>query len=182
MSERSSSPHVVPGSRLMAGAVRLLDRWPEIGRRVGALLAFEARAVAQSQPPTPWAPLGKPLSEATVAIVSTAGVHLRTDPPFLMGDEVDVSFRAIPASAEPGDLQITHEHYDRTDARRDVNLVFPLPLLRELAAEGVVGRVADAHYSLGFVADPFRLVRETGPEVARLLKGQGADLALLIPA
>jgi len=29
-----------------------------------------------------WAPLGKSLSDSTVVLISTGGVHLRSDPPF----------------------------------------------------------------------------------------------------
>src|SRR5213080_4822043 len=42
---------------------------------------------------------------------------------------------AHPRSAEPTDLTISHLAYDRTDALRDINLVFPLQRLRELQAE-----------------------------------------------
>src|SRR5207244_11884437 len=55
----------------------------------------------------PWTPLRRPVASATVALVATGGVHLRTDPPF--NPHGDGGFRAIPRTAEPGDLQITQD-------------------------------------------------------------------------
>ena len=44
--------------------------------------------------PGPWI-TPKPLAESTVAIVSTAGMHRRGDPPFVAGD---LSYRIIPGT------------------------------------------------------------------------------------
>jgi D-proline reductase (dithiol) PrdB len=95
----------------------------------------------------PWTPLRESLTDITVALVSTGGVHLRTDRPFNLNS--DSTFRIIPKDAQPGDLAISNQDYDRTDAIRDINLVFPIERLRELEAERVIGRLAEDHY--GFV-------------------------------
>jgi D-proline reductase (dithiol) PrdB len=128
--------------------------------------------------PIPWTPLARPVREATVALVTTSGVHLRRDPPF--NPASDASFRVIPRDAEPGDLAITHQAYDRRDALRDVNLVFPLQRLRELAADGVIGRVAAENYGFGLVDRGASLVAP-GREVAARLRRAAVDLALLVP-
>ena len=47
---------------------------------------------------SPFAPLRKPLSEAKVALVTTAGLHLRGDRPFDSGDQ---SYRVIPRRRRP---------------------------------------------------------------------------------
>jgi D-proline reductase (dithiol) PrdB len=127
----------------------------------------------------PWTPLHRPVSEATVALVTTSGVHLRRDPPF--NPDSDSSFRVIPADAQPGDLAITHQAYDRGDAQRDINLVFPLQRLRELAAAGVIGRLAAEHYGFGLVDRGAKLIGP-GREVAARLADAAVDLALLVPA
>ena len=44
----------------------------------------------------PFAPLSKPLSEAKLALVTTAGLHLRGDAPFSSGDQ---TYRVIPSSS-----------------------------------------------------------------------------------
>jgi D-proline reductase (dithiol) PrdB len=127
----------------------------------------------------PWIPLKRPLAEATVALVSTAGVHLCSDTPFDL--KTDATFRVIPRTTRNSELCITHEHYDRRDALRDPNLIFPLERLLELEAEGVIGRVADAHYGFGFTDNPDDLP-EAGRAVGPLLAQAGVDLVILVPA
>jgi D-proline reductase (dithiol) PrdB len=114
-----------------------------------------------------------------VVLISTGGVHLRTDRPF--NPNSDPTFRVIPVRAEPGDLAITHQAYDRTDALRDINLVFPLERLRELEAEGVIGSLADEHYGFGLMGSAKRFLPSLR-EVARRIADDGVDLALLVPA
>jgi len=127
----------------------------------------------------PWTPLRRPMSECTVTLVSTAGVHLRSDPPFKLNS--DASYRVIPQDVQPGDLAISHQAYDRTDALKDINLVFPIERLRELAAEGIIGRVADDHYGFGLMGSALQLMPAI-KEVARRIRDGGVDLALLVPA
>src|SRR5947208_6511630 len=83
----------------------------------------------------PWTPLRKSLSDSTVALISTGGVHLRSDPPFNLNS--DPTFRVIPKGAQRADLAISHEDYDRTDTIRDINLKFPIYHLREHETEQV---------------------------------------------
>ena len=62
-------------------------------------------------------------------------------------------------------------------------MVFPLGLLRELAADGVIGEVGPMAYGfMGYIPETAPLLGETGPEVARALIGDAVDLALLVPA
>lgn len=127
----------------------------------------------------PWAPLRKPLSACTVALISTGGVHLNSDPPFNLNG--DPTFRVIPKDVQPGDLAISHQAYDRTDALRDINLVFPLERLRELESAQVIGRLAAQHYGFGLMGSATALMPAV-KDVARRLSAAGVDLALLVPA
>jgi D-proline reductase (dithiol) PrdB len=90
----------------------------------------------------------------------------------------------IDAARPPGSLMITHDYYDHADADRDINIVFPLELLREFAKERIIGRVADRHYGfMGHIIGPHvvTLINRTAPEVARKLREDGVDLVLLTP-
>ena len=127
----------------------------------------------------PWTPLRKSLSDSTVVLLSTGGVHLRSDRPFNLNS--DPTFRVIPNDVQPGDLAISHQAYDRTDALRDINLVFPIERLRELEAEQVIGRVAEEHYGFGLMGSAKRLMPAIH-EVAQRIREAGVDLALLVPA
>lgn len=130
-----------------------------------------------------WTPLAKPVSECTVALVTTAGVHLKTQRPYdLMNELGDPSFRHIPGTVQIDQLAVSHSHYDTTDANSDPNVVFPIDRLRELEAEGMVGRVANRHIGMmGWNPDGRRVKEETAPEIARVLREDGVDVAILTP-
>jgi D-proline reductase (dithiol) PrdB len=138
---------------------------------------------ASSHCSVPWSPPRKSLCVSRVALVTTAGVHHTTDEPFNMEDpDGDPTFREIDGHGR--DLMITHDYYDHTDADRDINVVFPLERLKELADEGLLGDVAPLHYSfMGHITGPHMktLICQTAPEVARRLKSQGVEVALLTP-
>src|SRR5262245_43268138 len=127
----------------------------------------------------PWTPLRKPLSECKVVLVTTGGVHMRRDKPFNLNS--DSTFRVIPGNVLPEDLAISHQAYDRTDAIKDINLVFPIERLRELEAKRVIGRLADEHYGFGLERSAQKLVPSIN-EVAQRIRSAGVDLALLVPA
>jgi len=127
----------------------------------------------------PWTPLKRPLAEASVAIVTTSGVHCCSDKPF--NTHGDASFRAIPRTVTSEDLCITHERYDRRDVMRDLNLVFPLERLLELETEGIVGHVAEVHYTFGFTHDPRELL-SAGHKVGTLFAREHVDLVIFVPA
>jgi D-proline reductase (dithiol) PrdB len=148
------------------------------GRWISKVIALpQLRRLAVGE--VPWTPLRRPLSESTVTLISTGGVHLRSDPPFNLNG--DPTFRVIPKGARQADLAISHQAYDRTDALRDINLVFPIERLRELEAERVIGRLAEDHYGFGLMGSARRLMPAM-KEVARRISESGVDLALLVPA
>ena len=127
----------------------------------------------------------RPPHEATVAIVTSAGV-LRpgTDPPFVRRLGGDPSFRFIPSETPLASLIIgqTSDAFDRAPSAHDRNLALPIDRLRALAAAGAIGRVAPRHLSFnGSLTAPGRLVAETAPAAARALRTDGVDLALLVP-
>jgi len=130
-----------------------------------------------------WTPLDKPLSESTVALLTTGGVHLKSQTPFdVMKEDGDWSLREIPADTAPEALTITHTHYNHLDADKDVNVMFPIERLHELHEAGVVGGVAGTFYGMmGWVPDPRPTVRDTVPEIVDRAKAEGVDIILLTP-
>jgi len=127
----------------------------------------------------PWVE-GPPLSHRRVAIVSTAGLHKRGDRPFTL--EPGDYYRVIPGHLKANDLVMTHvsANFDRSGFQQDWNVVFPVDLLRELAKEGVIGSVADFHYSFMGAHDPMSM-QQQARNVAGLLKKDKVDAALLLP-
>jgi hypothetical protein len=113
----------------------------------------------------PYTPFRGRLEEAVIALVSTAGVYHRESPPFRV--EGDLSFRVIPGMTRAADLRIADAHYDHSCVDRDINCVFPIDRLAEIAAEHRIGGVAERHFSLGFTRALRQLSRETIPDLVR---------------
>ena len=134
---------------------------------------------------TPWVALDKPLSQCKVALVTSAGLHLREDKPFNRDDPGGEStYRVIPSDSDPVDVVQSHFSigFDHTGIYRDLNVTFPMDRLRELAEMGEIGSLSDSFFSfMGALRDPSTVIAETGPEVARRMKEEGVDVALLTP-
>lgn len=134
----------------------------------------------------PWSPPRKPIAQSRIALVTTAGVHLRSQDPFNMEDpNGDPTFRAIPSDAEPRDLTVTHKYYDHSAADRDINVVLPLERMRELLTEKRIGGIAPVAYGfMGHIDGPHveTLMSTTAPEVARRLTRDRAEAVILTPA
>lgn len=134
--------------------------------------------------PVPWAPLQGRLEEARLALVSTAGFVRPGQEPFDHRPGGDFTFRVIPADTAPAELIDTHRSgsYDHEPLRSDPNLGFPLDRVRELAAAGRIGGVAPRHLSfMGSIVAPGRLVRDSAPQAAQLLRQDEVDVCLLVP-
>src|SRR5829696_6016186 len=94
----------------------------------------------------PFTPFDRALNKSTIAIVTAAGVHLKDQAAFNIADELgDLTYRLIAPDVDTKELMVTHHHYDHTDADQDINVVFPLDVLTELAAENFIGGVAKKH-------------------------------------
>ena len=134
---------------------------------------------------TPWVTPPKALAECKVALVTSAGLHLRDDKPFTRDDPGGEStYRVIPSDCDPVDVVQSHFSigFDHTGIYRDLNVTFPVERLRELVERGEVGSVSDNFYSfMGALRDASAVIAETGPEVARRMQAEGVDVALLTP-
>ena len=161
-------------------AVQLFKRLPWLGE------AWARRRRVVEADSIPWSPMRKPVRDAVVALVTTAGVHRRGDPPFDMTDpDGDPSFRVVPVDTPRAEVTITHKYYDHSAADRDLNVVLPVDRLGELAAAGQVGGMAPRMYSfMGHVdgAHLRTLMETTAPEVARRLRADGVEAVVLTPA
>jgi D-proline reductase (dithiol) PrdB len=131
----------------------------------------------------PWTPFQKELSKSKVTLISTAGVYVKGETPFTdhygLGDP---SFREIPLDTPLPQLDHFHEHYDHTNAYKDINCIFPLDRLKELVNQKFIGPLTDYHYSfMGYVPIPHPLITRTAPDVAKKLLMQESDIAILVP-
>jgi len=152
-----------------------LDRLPQISRT--NLLTFPA----QVNETAPLVRPAKPLAACRLAIVTTAGLHRRGDRLFTPGDQ---TYRVIPSDTPTVDIIQSHTSigFDRVPTMRDVNISFPIDRLRELIARRELGDLGPSSYSfMGAQREVARIESETGPEVARRLRDEGVDVALITP-
>jgi D-proline reductase (dithiol) PrdB len=152
-----------------------LDRLPEASRK--GLLALPV----QANDTAPFVRPARPLASSRLALVTTAGLHRRTDRLFEPGEQ---GFRVLPSDTLAADILQSHTSigFDRAAILRDLNVTFPIDRVRELVGQGRLGGLARNGYSfMGALRDVAKLESESGPEVAGRLREDGADVALLTP-
>ena len=127
-------------------------------------------------------PFDGELSKSTIALVTAAGVHLNEQEAFNIADELgDLTYRIIPEDVESSQLQVTHHHYDHSDADKDINVVFPIDVLRDLQAEGFIKGIAKKHVGyMGYTMQLKAMYEGTAREIANEIdRGSRADAVIL---
>jgi D-proline reductase (dithiol) PrdB len=122
---------------------------------------------------------GPKLSQRRVGIVSSAALIHRGDKPFPFGSG---EYRLVPGDWRYSDILMSHVsiNFDRAGFQRDMNVVFPIDRLRELAAEGIIGGVASTHYTVMGSTDPASMV-QSADGIAAALLADGCDAVILAP-
>ncbi len=159
---------------------RILTRHP------GLFRAWEKKSRGPVFDDSPWNPLNKPIKDCNVSLITTGGVHLRTQKAFNMDEpNGDHTYREIAADTDVSRLKITHNYYEHKDADEDINVVFPIEPLRNLAGSGEIGAVNKRHFSfMGHLqnSEIDKLLQKSAPEVAAMLKEDRVDAVVLSPA
>jgi D-proline reductase (dithiol) PrdB len=143
-------------------------------------LGYQPYQWASNPEPPPWQPLRKPLAQSRLALLASGGIYMAGQVAFHHKD--DPSLRAIPKTVATPQLRVTHFAYDKTAARSDPNVVFPIDTLRALVAEGFIGGMADHAYTfMGGIYSARRVREELAPRITQMVLAEHADLALLVP-
>lgn len=145
----------------------------------------------------PFTPLAMPLSSARVALLTSSGHFVEGHDPEPFGvknmTQAEATRRSveftrippvlceIPADTPVDRLIARHPGYDTGAATLDPNCVFPLQRMRELAADGTIGELADPSYSFVGSTSQTHLCRESIPAWVSKLKENGVDAVLLVP-
>ena len=134
----------------------------------------------ESEDAPAWTPLSKPLSESKLGFICTGGIYSAGQTAFHFKD--DTSYRAIPTDVNIEHLRATHFAYDLTDARKDINVVFPVEQLRTMVDEGVIDSLApDAYTLMGGIYSTRRVVEELIPALVDRVLADEVDVVLLVP-
>jgi len=147
---------------------------------------------AMGNPPYRWtvndtAPLHrleKPLHECRVSLLTSGGVSQCAMPAFNPDARNDHRLDSIANDAAVDDFQIHDSYYDHTDAEADINCVFPLARLRELAASGEIGSLSEHFWSgfMGRIYNRSKVLEESGPAFAERLEDERVDILVAAPS
>ncbi len=147
---------------------------------------------AMGNPPYRWtenesAPLHrlkKPLSECRVSLLTSGGVSQCAMPAFNPDARNDHRLDAIGREAAADDFQIHDSYYDHSDAESDINCIFPLERIRELAAGGEIGSLSDHFWSgfMGRIYNRSKVQEESGPAFADALEADNVDILVAAPS
>ena len=141
---------------------------------------LDAQAVAEYDSAPITSP-SVPLSRARVALVTSAGLNLRSQAPFRREDP---DFRVLPSTAPAADIVQSHSSigFDRTAAARDLDVTYPVDRLRELVERGELGGLAPRFLSfMGAQFDPEATLAGSAGRAADLLLADGVDVVVLTP-
>lgn len=130
-----------------------------------------------------WTPLAKPLARTTVALVSSLGVHHKSEEPFdILHPDGDQRISFIPGDIDATELTATHGHVDTRASREDINVGFPIDRLREFAASGRIGAVARTHFGImGWCPKVERMRDDVAPRIIERLREDGTEAVVLVP-
>ena len=121
-----------------------------------------------------------PISQARIGLVATGGIYAEGQTAFTFKD--DTTYRAIPSDIDPARLRATHFAYDLTDARRDINVVFPIDALRSLRDDGAIGDLAPSLFTcMGGIYSQRRVNEELAPALVQRCLDDEIDVVLPVP-
>ena len=137
----------------------------------------------------PWTPMAKPLNQTTIALVTSAGISLKTDRPFDMEREKreaiwgDRSYRAIPRETTEKDIEVNHLHINTNFIKRDINVILPLARMAEFEQEKIIACLAPTAYSFyGFQWQNNDFLKESIEPISKRMKLEGVEAVLMTPA
>ena len=128
--------------------------------------------------------LEKPLPECRVTLLTSGGISHCSMPGFNPDARNDHRLDAVDQETDSKDFEINDSYYNHDDAEEDINCVFPIDRLREMAGDGVIGEIAPRFWSgfMGRIYDRTRLINESIPEFIRELRQDEIDILVTAPA
>jgi hypothetical protein len=134
----------------------------------------------------PFQPLKKPLSQCRVALVTTAAPYQPGKGDQGPGAPYNAAAKFYQVysgdSAQDHDLRISHIAIDRTHTTaEDSGSYFPLPVLREAAARGLIGSLTARFHGLPTNRSQRTTIDTDCPELVARCRADGADIAILVP-
>lgn len=126
--------------------------------------------------------LNKPLSQCRVAVVTDGGLVPKGNPDRMVPVN-SVKFATYSVAGldrlAAENYEVKHQGYDNTYVLQDPNRLVPIDVLRGLEKEGVIASLADHYYTTAGVMTTLENGKKFGQEIAKQLKQDHVDIALL---
>ncbi|MBH1962901.1 MAG: reductase [Comamonadaceae bacterium] len=134
----------------------------------------------------PFTPLKKPLAQSTVALLTTAAPYQADKGPQGPGAPYNAAAKFyVPYTmdtAQDHDVRVSHVGIDRKHtSMEDSNSWFPLPMLRRLASEGRIGKLAQHAHGVPTNRSQRHTMEIDIPMIIERCKQDGVDVAILVP-
>lgn len=145
----------------------------------------------------PFTRLGRGVDRVRLGLLTSSGHFVRGDDPEPLGVTAMTQRQAeeriydflkaephlsmIPRDTPRDRLMVRHGGYDVSGAIVDPNVVFPLALLRRLAAKGRIGELSSEAYSFVGACSQIRLLKRSGPKWVKRFQARRVQAALLVP-
>ncbi|MHC5066896.1 MAG: hypothetical protein ACYTG5_23325 [Planctomycetota bacterium] len=123
----------------------------------------------------PFTPLGKPLSESRLGIITTSATYARKSRD---NRAVDTG----PTAPPPERLYANDLSWDKKATHMDDReSYFPILQLEQAVEEGRLGSISPRFYCAPTSYSHRETLTEDGPEILKLCQEDGVDVALLVP-
>jgi hypothetical protein len=134
----------------------------------------------------PFSPLGKPLAEARIALITTAAPFQPNKGDQGPGAAYNGSAKFYAPysgdTAQDHDLRISHIAYDRVHTTAtDSGTWFPLPALRRAVQSGLIGALTARFHGAPTNRSHRVTIDTDAPEILRRVQEDGADAAIIVP-
>lgn len=126
--------------------------------------------------------LTKPLSECTIAVVTSGGLVPQGNPDHIESSNATKWGKYSIAGMErldKKDFMTVHGGYDRAFITENPNLCVPVDVLRQMEKEGKIGKLLDYYCATTGTGTATNSAKRFGTEIAPMLKSDNVDAVIL---
>ncbi len=147
--------------------------------RAAAYEKWSAEYSFEQPEPTPWTPLRRELRRSKVALVTTAGLRLKTQHSYARGS---AEFREISSYVSAEDLAFDFTNYDPSEAEKDLNVIVPVDRLKDLVDRGQLGGLNETYLSFFGACTDLAGLRVSAAAAGEKLRRYGVEAVFVVPA
>lgn len=127
-------------------------------------------------------PFPQKLLESKIAFISVAGIYLKDQEPFTKkAQDSNYKARRIPLTFKFEDVRICALDWDDSEAKKDINVVFPSQNLVLLQKEGLIGELHEVSFSFSGHHDDHEKLDQGIKKVIQEIKAGENNGVIVIP-